>query len=215
MLASGNHSTLEEWMNVDIALFFHICGVLVLFVSAALEIMSLTQLRRTRTVEVARAWASVNKPLEFSFPISVLILIPSGLYMLHENPDFKQAQPWALTVLVVLIVLAILGGAFNGRRMQAILDGLQEAPEGPVPADIQVRINDPALLTSIQAMTGAILGAILIMTVKPGLRDSIIIAAVSLILGGLSAQLVLRNRTSPQTAVAVVAASGGSADSRE
>ncbi len=48
------------------------------------------------------------------------------------------------------------------------------------------------LLTTVQTMTVAILGAAFLMTVKPGLRDSIIIAAVSLLLGAASAQLVLR-----------------------
>jgi undecaprenyl pyrophosphate phosphatase UppP len=181
-------------MKVDIALFFHICGVLTLFVSAALEITSLNRLRKTTTVAVARAWASLNRPLEFSFPIAVVVILASGLFMLHENPDFKQAQPWALTVLVVLVVLAILGAAINGKRMMGIYEALQEAPDGPLPSDIERRIHDPFLFTSIQTMTAAILGAILIMTVKPGLRDSIIVAGVSMILGAASAQAMLRGR---------------------
>ena len=181
-------------MKVDVALFFHICGVLILFGSAGLEITSLTMLQRTRTVAVGRAWASLNRPLEFSFPIAVVVLIASGLYMLHENPDFKQAQPWAMTVLVLLVALAILGAAVNGRRMMAIYEGLQEAPDGPIPAEIAARIHEPLLLTSILTMTGAILGAVLIMTVKPGLRDAIIVAVVSMILGAAVAQGMLRSR---------------------
>jgi hypothetical protein len=181
-------------MNVQIALFFHICGVLALFVAAALEITSLTRLRRTTTVSVARAWASLNPPLEFVFPISVVVIILSGLYQLHENPDFKLAQPWAMTVLVLIIVLAALGPLVNGRRLMAIYEALREAPDGPIPAAIVKRIHDPVLLTSIQAMTAAILGAALIMTVKPGLRDSVIIAVVSMLLGAASALAILRAR---------------------
>lgn len=192
-------------MDVNIALFFHICGVLTLFGSAGVEILSLTSLRRTTSVAVGRAWASTEPPLAFAFPIAVVVLIASGLYMLHNNPDFKLAQPWAMTVLVLLIVLAILGGAFNGRRMKAIHDALQEAPDGPIPADIVARIHDPYLITSILSMTGAILGAVLIMTTKPDLRDSIIIAAVSLILGALLTRIVLprQGTTKARDAVAV------------
>lgn len=195
-------------MNVQIALFFHICGAVALFVSAALEITSLTRLRRTGSVAVARAWASLNTPLEFSFPISAVVLVLSGLYQLHENPDFKQAQPWALTVLVVLVVLAILGGAFNGRRMKAIKEALQEAPEGPIPAAIDAQIHDPVLLTSIQSMSVAILGAVLIMTIKPGLRDSIIIAALSMLLGAASAQLTVRAQKTERAAEPVALGAG-------
>jgi uncharacterized membrane protein len=180
-------------MNVNIALFFHICGVLILFGSAALEITSLNRMRRISSAAVARSWASVNKPLEFTFPISVVILIASGLYMLHENADFKAAQPWALTVLVVLVALAVLGAAFNGRRMKEIWTALENAPDGPISSDIKERIHDPVLLTSIHAMSAAIIGAVLIMTVKPGLRDSIIIVAVSMILGAAGTQAMLRN----------------------
>ena len=179
-------------MNVDIALFFHICGVLTLVVSAVLEVTSLSRMRRTRTTSVARAWASLNRPLEVTFPLSVIVILASGLYMLHEDPNFRAAQPWAMTVLVLLVVLAILGAAFNGRRMQRILEALEHAPDGPVPANIEQQIRDPYLLTSIHAMSVAILGAVLLMTVKPGLRDSIIIAVISLILGALSAQPILR-----------------------
>jgi hypothetical protein len=42
-------------------------------------------------------------------------------------------------------------------------------------------------------MSAAIIGAVLIMTVKPGLRDSIIIVAVSMILGAAGTQAMLRN----------------------
>lgn len=193
-------------MNVRIALFIHICSVLGLFVSAALETTSLNRLRNTKSVSVGRAWGSLNTPLKYSFPVSAVLLLLSGLYQLHENSDFKQAQPWAMTVLVLLVVLAIMGGAFNGRHMEAIQEALREAPDGPIPAAIDARIHDPILLTSIQTMTTAILGAALIMTVKPGLRDSIIIAAVSMLLGAASAQPMLRARkaeSAPETAPAV------------
>lgn len=191
-------------MNVHIALFIHICGVLTLFGSAALEITSLARLRRTTSVAVGRAWASLNVPLEYSFPAAVVALIASGLYQLHENADFKQAQPWAMTALVMLVGLAILGAAINGRRMMAIYEALQEEPDGPIPTSIQARIHDPVLLTSIQSMAVAILGVVLMMTVKPGLRDSVIVAVVSLLVGAASAQLMLRSGRARESSAVVV-----------
>jgi hypothetical protein len=55
-------------------------------------------------------------------------------------------------------------------------------------------------------MSGAILGAVLIMTVKPGLRDSVIIAVVSMLVGALSAQALLRRSADQRTSTAVPAA---------
>ena len=182
-------------MNVNIALFFHICGVLGLFGAALAETTSLFMLRRTPTVAVGRAWASLNKPLEFAFPISAVLLIVTGLYMLHENSDFKSAtQPWAMTVLVVLVVLAIVGAAFNGRHMKEIRLGLNSASEGPMPVDLEAQIHDPVLLTSIVSMSTAILGAVMLMTLKPSSAVTcIVIAVVWMIAGALAAQPLARS----------------------
>jgi uncharacterized protein YneF (UPF0154 family) len=179
-------------MDVNVALFFHICGVLTLFGSALLEITSLLRMRAARSVAEARSWAGVNKPLEVTFPIAVVLLASSGLYMLHNNPDFKSPQPWAMVVLVLLIVLAILGAVFHGRSLAAIAEGLAHAPQGAIPREIDAQIHNPLLLTSISSMSFAILGAVALMTVKPGLRDAIIVVAVSLILGAGVGQFVAR-----------------------
>ncbi len=183
-------------MNVNVALFFHVCGVLGLFGAALVETTSLLMLKRTSTVTVGRAWASLNKPLEFVFPISAVLLVVTGLYMLHENADFKTAtQPWAMTVLVFLVVLAIIGAAFNGQRMKAIRLGLNSAPEGSMPVDVETRIHDPALLTSILSMSSTILGAVMLMTIKPSSAITCIVIVVAwMIAGALMAHPLTRSR---------------------
>jgi hypothetical protein len=177
-------------VDYDIALFLHIAGVLALVVASALELTSLMRLRRSTSVAEARTWASLSAPLQTVFPVSAIFIVATGLYMLHSG--FASAQPWALTVLVILVLLAIAGAAFNGRNMMAIHEALRRAPEGRIPGEIVRRIHNPALLTSIQSMSVMILGAVLLMTVKPGLLDSLIIAVVFGVLGVASAQLVLR-----------------------
>jgi hypothetical protein len=183
-------------MTVDVALFFHICGVLALFGAALVETMSLLMLKRTSTVTIGRAWASLNKPLEAVFPISAVLLIVTGLYMVRTSDEFKGAtQPWAMTVLALLVVLSIVGAAFNGQRTKAIRLGLNAAPEGSIPVDLEARIHDPALLTSILSMTSGILGAVMLMTIKPSSAVTcIIIAAAWLLAGALVAQPLTRSR---------------------
>jgi hypothetical protein len=186
-------------VDVDIALFFHICGVLTLFGSALLEITSLLRMRAATSVAVARAWAGVNKPLEATFPIAVVLLLASGLYMLHNNPDFKTTQPWAMVVLVLLIVLAIVGAIFHGRTLGTIAEELAAASHGAIPREIEARIHNPILLTSISSMSVAILGAVALMTVKPGLRDSIIVLGVALVIGAGLGQFVARGDESVES----------------
>jgi hypothetical protein len=183
-------------MSVDVALFFHICGVLGLFGAALAETTSLLMLKRTSTVTVGRAWASLNKPLEAVFPISAVLLIVTGLYMLHESDEFKTAtQPWAMTVLALLVVLSIVGAGFNSQRTKAIRLGLNEALEGSLPVDLEAQIHDPVLLTSILSMTSAILGAVMLMTIKPSSAVTcIVIAAAWMLAGALVAQPLTRSR---------------------
>jgi outer membrane lipoprotein SlyB len=182
-------------MDVDVALFFHICSVLLLFGSALLEITSLLALRRTSTVAIGRAWASLNRPLAVTFPVSAALLIVTGLYMLHQNPDFRSSQPWAMVTLVLLIVLSIVGAAFNSKRMEGIIEALRTAPDGPINADVHARIHESALLTSIMTMTGAVVAAVYLMTVKPGMSDSIIIAIIGMVLGAAVGQGIVRSGT--------------------
>lgn len=189
-------------MSVDVALFFHICGVLTLFGAALAETTSLFMLRRTSTVTVGRAWAGLNKPLEAAFPLGAVLLIVTGLYMLHQSDEFKSAtQPWAMTVLAFLVVLAIVGAGFNGRRMKAIRLALNEALEGSISADLEARIQDRALLTSIASMSSAVLGAVMLMTIKPGSAVTcIVIMAAWMLMGALVAQPLVRSQ--PVLAVA-------------
>jgi hypothetical protein len=183
-------------MNVDVALFFHICGVLGLFGAALAEATSLLMLKRTSTVTVGRAWASLNKPLEAAFPISAVLLIVTGLYMLHENDEFKGAtQPWAMTVLVFLVALSVIGAAFNSQHMKAIRLGLNKAPEGSLPVDLEAQIHDPILVTSIVSMTSAIGGAVMLMTIKPSSAVTcIVVLGAWPLAGALVAQPLSRSR---------------------
>jgi hypothetical protein len=181
-------------VGYDVALFFHICGVLTLFVATALELTTLVRLRGSRSVAEARTWSRLSPPPP-AFIVAVLVIIGAGLYMLHSN--YGSAQPWAMTALTLVVVLSILGAAFNGPRMEAIRGGLNKAPDGPIPDEVVRRIFDPALLTSIQTMTVIIVGIVLLMTVKPGLRDTLIIAVVAGIVGIATAQLAIRAQRAP------------------
>jgi hypothetical protein len=189
-------------MRVDVALFFHICGVLLLFGAALAETTSLLMLKRTSTVAVGRACASLSKPLEVAFPVGAVLLIVTGLYMLHENGDFKSAtQPRAITALVFLVVVAIAGGAFNGPRMKAIRLGLNKSPEGAIRSDLETRIHDPALLTSILSMSSVILGAVMLMTIKPGAAIACIVILVAwMLFGAVVAKTLSRSRMAPVSA---------------
>jgi hypothetical protein len=181
-------------VGYDVALFFHICGVLTLFVAIALELTTLVRLRGSRSVAEARTWTRLSPPPP-AFIVAVIVIIGAGLYMLHSN--YGSAQPWAMTALTLVVALSVLGAAFNGPHMQAIHRGLERAPDGPIPGDVQQRIFDPWLLMAIQTMTVMIVGIVLLMTVKPGLRDSLIIAAVAGLVGLATSQLALRSRRTP------------------
>lgn len=172
-------------MAYDIALLIHIFAVIATFVALALEWVIMLTLRRADNVAAARMWVAYTAPLGPIYGIVCAVLIATGLYMLHD--DFADTQPWALISLALMIALLIVGGLVNGTRFDAIRHGLQAAPDGGIPDDIAKRIGDPVLYTSIQVVTGQMLAIMMLMTLKPGLRDSLLtIALLALVALGVS-----------------------------
>jgi hypothetical protein len=179
-------------MPYKIALFIHVVSVLALFTAAGIEITEMVGLRRSATVETVRAWARGTAFVGRVFPISSVVILVSGLFMMVAA--WPGNTPWAITALVSLVVLAILGGAINGKRLEAIHSAAEAAPAGPIPATLRQQINDPVLWTSVQTMTVGALGIVYLMTVKPGWVASVVCMLIALAIGVASAQPAWRTK---------------------
>jgi hypothetical protein len=174
----------------NIALFLHVSGAIGYFVGMGTWLFGFAALRRAQRVEQVRALTNLAGRLGPLFGISVLLLLATGLYMTITAWGFQTG--WIPVALVSLILIAPLGTAFIEPRRRAIARLAQEAPDGPLPQELEQRIHDPILGTALQTVTSLLLGIVFLMTNKPELIGSLIVIAVALALGLASGLLFSR-----------------------
>jgi hypothetical protein len=169
------------------ALFLHIIGVVGLFIALSLELICLIGMRRARVVMQVQEWAGLRGLLAIVFPISAVLILVSGLYLVHDVLA-GQSQGWTDVALIVLILLGVAGGVLSGPRMRAIGVAAQAAPAGPVSGSLSLLILDPIMWTTVQVSGTLAIGVVYLMTIKPETGGSwltILVAAVV----GLAASL--------------------------
>jgi hypothetical protein len=167
-------------MNLySIALFLHIVGALGVFVSLALEWISLQQLQRLTTVEQVTEWFKGSGGGRWMGGISFLLILIPGFYM---TATAWGGVMWISVALGALILLGALGGILTGPRMAAIKRGMA-TESGPISSDLYRLLHHPLLWVSVQARVAIALGIVFLMSVKPALVGSLITIGVALILG--------------------------------
>jgi hypothetical protein len=182
------------------ALFAHILGVLGMFIAIALEWTSLLGMRRARTLEQVRPWATLGVVPEKVFPFSGLLILGAGVYMALVGWGWQVA--WIDVSLLALLLMFTLGPLINSRRLSRIHRAAGQAPAGAIPQALARQIEDPVLWTCVPTLNMMALGVVLLMTTKPGWPGSLGVVVVSVLLGLLSGSLTARWRGS----AAVVAA---------
>jgi hypothetical protein len=160
-------------MNLySVALFLHVVGALLLFVTLTVEGVALRQLSKAATTELARGAAAMLRLNRIVGPVSALGLLVPGLYMTVTSWGWVA---WIVVALASWVVIAVLG-AVNGIRILAL-----ERSSG-----LLAGIGNPVFVVSWLARVGIALGVIFLMTVKPGA----VVAAIA-ILGPAAAGAVL------------------------
>ena len=161
----------------SIALFIHIVGAVLLFVTLTVEGIALRLLRRAATIEAAQGAAALLQLNRIVGPLSALGVLIPGLYMTATNWGWVA---WIVVALVSWLAIAVLG-AVNGIRILA-LERSQSLLSG---------IRHPQFLISWLTRVGMALGVVFLMTIKPGAGAAVIAillgaaagAALSLVLG--------------------------------
>jgi hypothetical protein len=173
----------------SIALFLHIVGALLLFVTLTVEGIALRLLRRAATMEAARGAAALLRLNRIVGPLSALGVLIPGLYMMATTWGWVA---WIGVALVSWLAIAVLG-AVNGIRILA-LDRSQA---------LLTRIRNPIFMISWLTRVGIALGVVFLMTVKPGAAAAVL---AILLAGGAGAALALvlgaARRREPEAQVA-------------
>ena len=172
----------------SVALFFHIVGVLGLFVALGLEWTGLWQMRSATTPEPVRAWMRIVKSTRMLGMASMLAILISGFYMMVT---VWGGVPWIAMSLGAIVLAVILTLALTGPRMAAIGRALI-SEHGPVSYALHNLLNHPLLWVSIQTRIAVALGIVLLKVVKPHLGGSLLVMGVVIVLGLVSALPMLR-----------------------
>jgi len=160
----------------SIALFLHIVGALLLFVTLTVEGIALRLLRRAVTTEAAQGSAALLRLNRIVGPLSALGVLIPGLYMTATTWGWV---PWIVVGLVSWLVIAVLG-AVNGVRILA-LERSQALLTG---------IRNPIFLISWSTRVGTALGVVFLMTVKPGAAAAVLAVLLAAAVGAALAVLL-------------------------
>lgn len=177
-------------MLYHVALFAHITGALLYFVGVGLEVIVLHNLRRAQIVGQVRVWLQAGRGTIKLFRLSTALILLAGAYM--TLTVWGVWTPWIDVALVALIVFNAVGPLLNGRRFRAIgqaMGALGGAPGDAISGELERRIHDSTLRSSIHVMAAAAFGIVFLMTVKPDLVGSLATMAVAVSLGWLSTLL--------------------------
>lgn len=170
--------------DYNVALFFHILGVVILFAALSLEIATMLAMRQSRSVEQVRALAWAHKLLAFMFPTGVMLILAGGLYMWHR--EWEAGEEWTVVAFITFIFAAVLGFAFNARHGAKIVESSVKALNGPITAELKGLILAPRYWTAVCGTSGFAVGIIYLMTVKPGWIGSVLTVLIG---GAIGASL--------------------------
>lgn len=172
----------------SIALFLHIVGALVYFIALGLEQASLISMRRATLVEQVREWLNVYRWLPRLGPLSLILILLSGFYMMISALGWTA---WIIGTLVALVLIGVIGGVIGGPRLGAI-QKMAARETGPVSASLSQRLNDPLLSISMRIRTAIALGIVFLMVVKPDQTGTLITLVIAIVVGLVAAFPSLR-----------------------
>lgn len=169
-----------------IALFLHVVGALLLFVTLTVEGVALRQLRRAMTPDVARGAAAMLRLNRIVGPMSALGVLIPGLYMTATSWGWVG---WIVVALISWLLIAVLG-AVNGVRIA----GLERTQL------LLTEIRKPIFLISWLTRVAMATGVIFLMTVKPGAVGAVLAMLIATAAGAALGIVLSRVRPAPQVA---------------
>jgi hypothetical protein len=165
-----------DWYSV--LLFAHVLGAVVLFAALGIEVVAFRRLRRARTADQARTWMGPLREAGRLGPVAMVTILIAGVWMmaLRWGPE-----PWILTALVGLVVMAVLGAALTRRAMGRLRGSLADEVDH-LPTDFHALVEGP-LRMSLWLRLAIAVGILGLMTVKPEVLGSLAIMGAAVAVG--------------------------------
>lgn len=185
-----------EVTTSGIVLFLHVAAVVTGLMLAAVLHAALLMTRRAGSLTEYRAWVPVIGRVEPLLPVTALVILGTGGWLLHlSGGEASWSDGWVIVSLVTLVCVEAAGAAV-GPRSKRWRDAIKAAPGDGVPDDVREAGRDPLLWYVAHANTAAFVGVLFVMSAKPSTAGSVLAVAVAALLGLMSAAPFLRRPAS-------------------
>lgn len=172
-------------MNLHtLALFLHVSGAIGLFAGLGAMLFGVVALRRARHVEQVRVLAMLITTTGNLAAVGIVLLGIAGFYMALTTWGVRAT--WIIVATISFLLLGLVGALIIDPRVRAIAKQARATPDGPLPASLAVRTQDPLLGTGLLTYISCLFGIVFLMTNKPALDVSLFVMAVALLLGLIS-----------------------------
>lgn len=199
----------------NVALFLHVVGVVTLVSGLALSLIGMARAQRATDVRALRAALGLSPLTERLIPPALALILLPGLYMASRHGGdggIRWSSGWLDVAMGLFVVMAALGPTVEGRRIGALRLAAEEAPDGPLTAEIDAARRDPVLTHVGTLGACSIIAFLFLMTTKPALGGALatvlVAAAVSVVLGRLALRTVSVVAVSAPTPATPVVAPG-------
>jgi hypothetical protein len=181
-------------------LYVHLLALFVGIGAGAVLLACLLQLRAARTLEQAVPWGMMAGKVGKFFPVAILGLFGTGLYLTTEDTfPWSMGTGWVDVGIAALVVLFVQGAGIAERTGHRLGAALQANGPGPLGPEARRMALHPGLWVVEFSNLGIVFGVVWNMTQKPGLGGSLAAVLVGYAVGAALALLITR---SPQEELA-------------
>jgi hypothetical protein len=174
-----------------VVLYIHLLSLLVGFSAGMVEAVCLLKLRGAETLEAAVPWGQLAGQIEKAFPVAIVGLYGSGIYLTQHSWHFSYA--WVVLPIVGLAVLSLQGPLVAGRQGHKLKHALMANGPGQLGEEARRLTVDRLLWSAAFTNEGLVLAIIWVMTEKPGWGEGI----AALVIGyaaGIAAAIALARK---------------------
>lgn len=174
------------------ALFIHIIGAIGLFAGMALQLSSLTALRRATTIEQVRGIISGSSNLAVLLPVSASLILPSGLYLMYLANREHHDITWAGISLTIFIIVGAVAN-WSGNRDAKIIQTKVDESGQHFTNELRDMLQDTKFLTVPLVSVWTLSGVVALMVFKPDAYISVLVVAAAIAIGFANAALIRKD----------------------
>jgi hypothetical protein len=161
----------------SVALFAHLLGMAMLFVTLAVEWISVELLRTSGDSRPPQLSLRLLAAVPRFTGVAVGLILISGLYLGAQLGVFRFA--WVRVSFAGMVVMAVLGGA----ALRPVLRRIKASGTVTDNGYMQAHVSNAFARTSLRIRLSVAVGIVYLMVVKPGLLESTVWMGVAVAVG--------------------------------